>query len=70
MPGEGTFVVEGVVIDALPNGTWRIELSNGHRLLGFVTGKAKPNFTARPGDKLRLQVSPYDLSEGRILVNY
>ena len=69
MPGEGAFVVEGVVIEALPNGTWRMELSNGHRLLGFVTGRAKQSFTARPGDRLRLQVSPFDLSEGRILVN-
>lgn len=69
MPGEGTFIVEGVVIEALPNGTWRLELSNGHRLLGFVTGRAKQSFTARTGDRLRLQVSPYDLTEGRIVVN-
>jgi translation initiation factor IF-1 len=69
MPGEGTFIVEGVVIEALSNGTWRMELSNGHRLFGFVTGKARQNFTARAGDRLRLQVSPFDLSEGRILVN-
>jgi translation initiation factor IF-1 len=57
------------VIEALPNGTWRLELSNGHRLLGFVTGRAKQSFTARTGDRLRLQVSPYDLTEGRIVVN-
>jgi len=69
MPGEGTFIVEGVVIEAMPNGTWRLELSNGHRLLGFVAGRAKQNFTARTGDRLRLQVSPYDLTEGRIVVN-
>ena len=69
MPGEGSFVVEGVVIDMLPNGTCRVRLSNGHQLLGFVTGKAKKSFVARPGDRLRLQVSPFELSEGRILVN-
>jgi translation initiation factor IF-1 len=69
MPGEGTFIVEGVVIEALPNGTWRLELSNGHPMLGFFTGRAKQSFTARTGDRLRLQVSPYDLTEGRIVVN-
>jgi translation initiation factor IF-1 len=69
MPGEGTFIVEGVVIEPLSNGTWRMELSNGHRLLGFVAGKARENFKARAGDRLQLQVSPFDLSEGRILVN-
>ena len=68
MPGEGAFIVEGVVIEALGNGTWRVELANGHRLLGFVTGKMKSDFTAVPGDRLQLQVSPYDLTEGRILV--
>ena len=53
MAGEGAFEVEGVVIEALPNGTWRVELANGHRLLGFVAGKAKPNFPARPGDRVQ-----------------
>jgi translation initiation factor IF-1 len=69
MPGEGSFIVEGVVTEAMPNGTWRVELSNGHRLLGFAAGKAKQSFRARPGDRLRLQVSPFDLSKGRIIVN-
>jgi len=44
MARKGAFVVEGVIIDALPNGTYRVELPNGHRLLGFVVGKAKKSF--------------------------
>jgi len=68
MAGEKAFQVEGVVIEALPNGTCRVELSNGHRLLAFRTGKARrepANLSA--GDRVRLQLSPYDLSEGRIV---
>ena len=69
MAGENAFLVEGVVVDALPNKTYRVELSNGHTLLGFVAGKARNGFAGfKPADKVRLQLSPYDLSEGRILV--
>jgi len=69
MPGENAFYVEGIVTETLPNGTYRVELANGHRLLGFVAGRAKKThggFT--PGSKVKLRLSPYDLSEGRILV--
>ncbi len=69
MPGEDAFKVEGTVVEVLANGTYRVQLSNGHRLLGFVAGKAK--LTARKfaaGEKVRLALSPCDLSEGRILV--
>ena len=69
MAGEETFRVEGRVIEALPNGTFRAELSNGHRLPAFVAGRAKKNFAGlTPGDKVKLQLTPYDLSVGRILV--
>ena len=68
MAGESAFKVEGVVVEALPNGTYWVELSNGHKVLAFVTGKAKQSFAARPGEKVKLQMSPYDLSEGRIVV--
>lgn len=62
------FQVEGRVIEALPNGTWRAELENGHRLTAFVSGKAKKNFAGlKTGDKVKLQLTPYDLSVGRIL---
>ncbi len=60
--------VEGVVVEALPNTTYRVELANGHRLLAFVAGKARLSFArlAR-GDRVKLQMSPYDLSQGRII---
>jgi translation initiation factor IF-1 len=63
------FQIEGRVIESLPNGTWRAELENGHRLTAFVTGKAKKNFARlQAGDKVKMQLTPYDLSVGRILV--
>jgi translation initiation factor IF-1 len=69
MGGENAFQVEGRVIEVLPNGTWRAELKNGHRLMAFVAGKAKKNFAGlKTGDKVKLQLTPYDLSVGRILV--
>jgi len=45
-----------------------VELSNGHKVLAYATGKAKLSFAARTGDRVKLQMSPYDLSEGRIVV--
>jgi len=61
--------VEGVIVEVLPNRTCRVELPNGHRLLAFVTGKARMNFARlTPGTAVRLELSPYDLSTGRILM--
>jgi translation initiation factor IF-1 len=69
MPGDETFQVEGRVIEAVPNGTYRVELANGHRLTAFVAGRAKRGFAGlRPGDRVKLALTPYDLSSGRILV--
>ena len=69
MAGENAFRVEGRVIEVLPNGTYRAELSNGHRLTVFVTGKArKLGVTFIAGSRVNLQLTPYDLSSGRILV--
>ena len=69
MAGDEAFKVDGRVTEVLPNGTWRAELKNGHCLTAFVTGKAKKNFTGlKSGDKVKLQLTPYDLSVGRILV--
>ena len=69
MAGEEAFRVEGRVIEVLPNGTFRVELRNGHRLTAFVAGRTKKNFAGlKPGDKVKLQLTPYDLSVGRILV--
>ena len=69
MAGDEVFKVDGRVTGVLPNGTWRAELKNGHRLTAFVAGKAKKNFAGlKSGDKVKLQLTPYDLSVGRILV--
>jgi translation initiation factor IF-1 len=62
--------VEGVVVEALPNTTYRVELANGHRLLAFVAGKARLSFARLAlGAKVKLEMSPYDLSQGRIIVD-
>jgi translation initiation factor IF-1 len=67
--GEDAFRVEARVIEAVPNGTFRAELKNGHRLTAFVAGRDKKIFAgAKAGDTVKLQLTPYDLSVGRILV--
>jgi len=66
---EDAFRVEARVIVAMPNGTYVAELANGHRLTAFVAGRDQKNFTGgQAGDTVRLQLTPYDLSVGRILV--
>ncbi len=68
MARTDAFQVEGLIVEVLSAKTYRVKLANGHHLLGFVAGRLKPD--ARPlgiGDKVRLELSPYDLSEGRIL---
>jgi translation initiation factor IF-1 len=69
MARESAIKVEGVIVEALPNGTFRVELANGHRLLAFMTGRARLHFARMtPGDRVALELSPYDLSQGRIVV--
>jgi len=69
MSRNEAFQVEGRVIEARPNRTFCVELGNGHRLTAFVAGRAKQSFAGlAPGDKVKLQLTPYDLSVGRILV--
>ncbi|HEV2330709.1 MAG TPA: translation initiation factor IF-1 [Verrucomicrobiae bacterium] len=68
MPASDAFKVEGRVTEVLANGIYRAELKNGHRLTAFVAGKAKKNFAGlKTGDIVKLQMTPYDLSAGRIL---
>ena len=67
--GEDAYRVIARVIEALPNGTFCAELANGHRLTAFVSGRDKKIFAgAKAGDAVKLQLTPYDLSVGRILV--
>ena len=60
--------LEAKVIDALPNAMFRVELENGHRVLAHVSGKMRKHFIRiLPGDRVRVELSPYDLSRGRIV---
>lgn len=69
MAGADAFQVEGVITEALTNGTYRVELANGHSLLGFVAGRTRLSpASLAVGDRVKLQLTPYDLSQGRILV--
>lgn len=69
MRGENAFRVEGRVIEVRSDRTWRIELANGHRLLGFAAGRTNKDFAGlKPGDKVQLQLTPFDLSTGRLLM--
>ena len=68
MAREDAFKVEGTVTQAMPNGTYRVRLANGHELLGFLTGPARQTVRLAPDDKVKLELSAYDLSTGRIVV--
>ena len=68
MPKEEAVQVEGTVIEALPNAMFRVELQNQHLVLAHVSGKMRMNFIRiLPGDKVMLELSPYDLTRGRII---
>jgi len=63
--------VEGKVIEPLPNAMFRVELDNGHRVLAHISGKMRMHFIKiLPGDRVTLELSPYDLSRGRIVYRY
>ena len=67
MAKEEPIKVEGTVVELLPNTMFRVELPNKHRILGHVSGKMRLNFIRLlPGDKVTVEMSPYDLSKGRI----
>ena len=67
MPKEDMIEVEGTVIEALPNAMFQVELPGGHKVLAHISGKLRMNFIKiLPGDKVTLQMSPYDLTRGRI----
>ena len=68
MAKEDMIEVEGTVIEALPNAMFQVELANGHKVLAHISGKLRMNFIKiLPGDKVTLELSPYDLSKGRII---
>jgi translation initiation factor IF-1 len=67
MSKDDVIEVEGKVIDALPNAMFLVELENGHKIMGHLSGKLRMNFIRiLPGDKVTIELSPYDLTRGRI----
>lgn len=67
MPKEEALEVEGVIKESLPNAMFRVELDNGHVVLAHVSGKMRMHFIRiLPGDRVKLELSPYDLTKGRI----
>ncbi|MDD5005558.1 MAG: translation initiation factor IF-1 [Candidatus Omnitrophica bacterium] len=67
MAKEEAIEVEGVITETLPNAMFRVELDNGHKVLAHVSGKMRMNFIRiLPGDRVKLELSPYDLTRGRI----
>ena len=67
MSKEDVIEVEGTVVEAMPNAMFKVELANGHQLLAHISGKLRMNFIRiLPGDKVTVQMSPYDLTRGRI----
>ena len=67
MSKEDVIEVEGTVVEALPNTNFKVELENGHQVLAHISGKLRMNYIKiLPGDKVKLELSPYDLNRGRI----
>lgn len=67
MPKEEAIQVEGTIIEPLPNAMFRVELENGHKVLAHISGKMRMHFIKiLPGDQVTVELSPYDLSRGRI----
>ena len=68
MSKEDVIEIEGTVVESLPNAQFRVELPNGHQLLAHISGKLRMNFIRiLPGDKVLVEMSPYDLTKGRII---
>jgi translation initiation factor IF-1 len=68
---EEAIEVEGTVLETLPNAMFRVELKNGHAVLAHISGKMRMNFIRiLPGDRVKLEMSPYDLTRGRITYRY
>ena len=67
MSKQDMIEIEGTVVEALPNATFTVELENGHQILAHISGKLRMNYIRiPPGDKVTVEMSPYDLTKGRI----
>lgn len=68
---EGVIEIEGTVLEALPNASFRVELTNGHKVLAHISGKMRQHYIRiLPEDRVVVELSPYDLSRGRIVYRY
>jgi translation initiation factor IF-1 len=71
MAKEQAIRVDGTILETLPNATFQVELENGHKVLAHVSGKMRMHFIKiLPGDKVTIEISPYDLTRGRIVYRY
>ena len=71
MPKKDAIEVEGTVVEPLPNAMFRVDLANGHRVLAYISGKIRLNFIRiLPGDRVLVELSPYDLARGRITYRF
>ncbi len=71
MAKKESIEVEGTVVEALPNAVFKVELANGHRVLAHVSGKMRMNFIrVLPGDRVLVELSPYDLTRGRVTFRF
>jgi translation initiation factor IF-1 len=70
-PKEDAIVLEGTVVEPLPNAMFRVELDNGHKVLAHISGKMRMHYIRiLPGDKVQVELTPYDLARGRITYRY
>jgi translation initiation factor IF-1 len=68
---EGAIELEGIVVEPLPNAMFKVELENGHKVLAHISGKMRMHYIRiLPGDKVTVELSPYDLNRGRITYRY
>jgi translation initiation factor IF-1 len=71
MAKQSSIKIDGTILEALPNATFRVELENGHEVLAHISGKMRMHYIKiLPGDKVALEMSPYDLTKGRIVFRY
>ncbi len=71
MSKQNSIKVDGTIVEALPNATFTVELENGHKILAHISGKMRMHYIKiLPGDRVSLELSPYDLSKGRIIYRF
>jgi translation initiation factor IF-1 len=71
MAKQAPIKVDGTIVEALPNAMFRVQLENGHKVLAYISGKMRMHYIKiLPGDRVSIEMSPYDLSKGRIVFRY